>query len=71
MGGSFTVTMDAGWLIKNLVTGQEVWRKGVTSVHTVSMGEALFGPTRIKMATEGAVRENIRKGLEQISQLEL
>ncbi len=70
-GGSFTVTMTTGWQLKNLITDQLVWQQGVTTNHTVSMGEAFFGPTRLKLATEGAARENIRQGLHLISQLEL
>lgn len=70
MGGAFTVSLETGWRLQEKATGRTVWEKGVTSSHTVSMGEEFFGPTRVARATEGAARENIRRGVELLSQLQ-
>lgn len=71
MGGTFTVTMETGWQIENLASKQVVWRKGVKSTGTASMGDAFAAITRIQLATERAARENIRQGLTLIAQLQL
>lgn len=71
LGYTMTVSMDAGWRLQNRETGQIVWQKGIRSSSTLGVGDAFIGMTRVRLATEGAARENIRQGLEQISLLEL
>jgi hypothetical protein len=70
-GGAFTVKMETGWQLENVATRQVLWRKGILSSHTVTVGEAFVGATRVKLATEGAARDNVRQGVEWLSQLEL
>jgi hypothetical protein len=70
-GGSLTVRMEAGWTLKNAATGAVVWQESVHSSHTATMGDAFIGAERLRLATEGAARNNIRLGLGKISGLKL
>jgi len=69
-GGTFTVKMEAGWTLKRS-DGTVVWQEAIRSIHAVSVEEELVGVTRLRVATEGAARENIKKGLAKISRLNL
>ncbi len=68
-GGSFTVSMEAAWSLSDPITQKFVMRESVKSSRTVTMGEAFIGVTRLRLAVEGAVRENIRQGIMAISKL--
>jgi len=70
-GLHFTVKMEAGWTLKNAATGQVVWQKAITSQHTATPGDAFVGTERLRLANEGAARNNIRQGLAEISRLKL
>lgn len=71
LGASFTVTLEAAWTLTRLSDRSTVLRKSIRTVHTVGMGEAFVGVTRLRLAVEGAVRSNIQQGLEDISRLRL
>ena len=68
-GASFTVSMEAGWSIQRADTGAVVWQEAVRSSHTAKMGDAFVGAERLRLATEGAAKNNIKQGLEKISAL--
>jgi hypothetical protein len=68
-GLSFTVKMEAGWTLKRADTGATVWQESIRSEHTAGPGDAFAGVVRLRMATEGAARNNISQGLGRISQL--
>ncbi len=70
-GFSFTVKMEAGWTLKRTATGETVWQESIKSEHTATTGDAFVGATRLRLATEGAGRNNIRQGLAKISKLNL
>lgn len=70
-GASFTVRMEAAWSLSEQKTKQVVMRESITSSYTATMGQALVAVTRLRLAVEGAVRENIKQGLTKISQLQL
>jgi hypothetical protein len=70
-GASFTVTMEAAWSLVEKSTNKVVMRDSIRSSHTATMGQAFVGVTRLRLALEGAVRENIRLGLMAISKLQL
>jgi len=69
-GASFTVSMECGWTLKR-AGGSIVWQESIKSSHTATMGDAMVGTTRLRLATEGAARENIKQGLAKISRLSL
>jgi ABC-type uncharacterized transport system auxiliary subunit len=70
-GMSFTVKMEAGWTLKNAANGEVVWQKAIKSEHTATPSDAFVGTTRLRLANEGAARNNIKQGLTEISRLKL
>lgn len=70
-GASFTVTMEAGWALTKVSDKTVVMRKLVRSSHTAQMSDSMVGVTRLRLAVEGAVRNNITQGLQEIMQLPL
>lgn len=71
MGFSFTVGVEMGWTLTNAETGAVVWRESIKSEHTAGATEAFAGTTRLRMATEGAARNNVSMGLAKLSALSL
>jgi hypothetical protein len=69
MAGDVTIKMEAGWTLRRADTGAVVWQESIRSSHTATMGEALVGATRWRLAEEGTVRNNIKTGLDKISTL--
>ena len=70
---SFTVTMKSVW---SLVQGggdsrKVLMRESIQSSSTATIGDTLIGATRLRLATEGAVQENIRLGIKKLSKLSL
>jgi hypothetical protein len=70
-GASFTVNMEAGWALTKVADRTVAMRKVVKSSHTATMGDAVVGATRMRMAIEGASRNNIAQGLQAIAELNL
>lgn len=70
-GLDFTVKMEAGWTLKRVNDGQVVWQKIIKSEHTATTSDAFAGVTRLRLANEGAAKNNIKQGLAEISQLNL
>jgi hypothetical protein len=71
IGFSFTVEMEAGWSLVKTSDKSVAMRKSVVSTYTASAGAAFAGTTRLRLAVEGAARENIKNGLEAIAGLNL
>jgi hypothetical protein len=55
-----TVKMEAGWTLRRADAGTVVWQESIISEHT---------DADIRLATEGAARNNIAQGLRKISNL--
>ena len=70
-GASFTVNFEAGWTLTKLSDRSIVYRKAIISSHTATMGDAFVAVTRLRLAVEGAVKNNIAQGLKDISNLKL
>jgi hypothetical protein len=66
-----TVRMEAGWTLRRADTRAAVWQATVRSQYTAEPSDTLDGKARLRMATEGAVRENIALGLGRIAKLSL
>ena len=62
--------MEVGWTLVNAATGKQVMRKTINSSYTATVGDALVAITRLRLSTEGAVRKNIKEGIEEISGLD-
>ena len=70
-GLSFTVKMEAGWTLQRADTGAVVWQESIKSEHTATTSDAFAGVERLRLANEGAAKENIASGLSKISALNL
>lgn len=70
-GLNSTVSMEAAWSLVNTVSKDIVMRESIKSSYTATIGDALIGVTRLRLALEGSARENIRSGLIAISKLQL
>ncbi|MBI1313563.1 hypothetical protein GC176_19910 [bacterium] len=67
VGLGMTVRLSADWLLTRAADGQTVWQETVDSEYTAKFTEHVIGYERLRKANEGAVRENIRIGLERLS----
>jgi len=63
--------MEAAWSLSKASDHSVVWRQGIQSSHTATMSDSVIGVERLRLAVEGAARENIVKGLQAIGQLSL
>lgn len=70
-GFSFTVTMKTVWSLVHTDSLKVLMRESVRSSFTATVGDAFAAVTRLRVATEGAAQENIRRGIERLSQLNL
>lgn len=70
-GASFAITLETAWSLTNTKTREAALRKNITSTHTASFGDSVVAVTRFRLALEGAARNNIKQGLEEISRLSL
>ncbi|RBA23975.1 hypothetical protein [Herminiimonas fonticola] len=70
-GFSFTVKMEAGWSLQRADTGAVVWQESIKSEHTATTSDAFAGVERLRLANEGAAKNNISQGLSKISALKL
>jgi hypothetical protein len=70
-GFDMTVELETGWSLVRVSDKAVVLRKSVKSSHTATMSDAFAGVTRLRMAVEGAARDNIAQGLAAISELSL
>tara|TARA_B100001540_G_C15761936_1_gene622112 strand:+ start:122 stop:637 length:516 start_codon:yes stop_codon:yes gene_type:complete len=64
-GGAFTVTMRSLWILKS--TNCDAIRKQISSEYTATMSDQIIGAARLNLAVEGAVRNNIKDGMNFIS----
>lgn len=70
-GFSMTVNMEVSYTLTDTQTKKPVWSKNVSSSYTAKSGDAFAGAARLRLANEGAARENIREMLERVSALNL
>jgi hypothetical protein len=70
-GGSASVTIETGWTLTNRLTGKIVWQKALRSTYTASSDSDVTFVGRLKKATEGAAKDNIKQGVTEITRLNL
>jgi hypothetical protein len=68
-GLSLLVKMEVGWTLKRTDTNAIVWQEAIKSEYTANPNDAIAGSRRLRIATEGAARNNIARGLAKISKL--
>jgi hypothetical protein len=71
MGLNMTVTFETNWTLSRKSDGSVVWQKAIPSTYTAKMGDAFAGPTRLRLANEGAARANIEQAIKELSALSL
>ena len=64
-------TMTATWEIRSRQSNIAVWKDLITTDFTATMHDSALGGKRFRMAREGAARENIKTGIQEISTLKL
>jgi hypothetical protein len=71
IGFSFTVKMEVSYALKDTKSGNTVWTKDINSEYTATVGAAFAGVERLRLANEGAARENIRQAVTEMAGLTL
>ncbi|MEA3232968.1 MAG: hypothetical protein U9Q05_14525 [Thermodesulfobacteriota bacterium] len=70
VGFDMTVSMVTHWELTNLKTNKEIWEDFISSSYTATVGDAFAGIKRLRLANEGAARENIKEGISTLSSLD-
>jgi hypothetical protein len=70
-GFSMTVKMEVSYTLVDTQTNKSVWSQNVSSTYTAGAGDAFAGVTRLRLANEGAARDNISQVLQAISALKI
>ena len=70
-GENASVTIETGWTLTNQLTGEIVWQKALRSTYTASADSDITFTGRLKKATEGAAKDNIKQGVTEITRLNL
>ena len=71
MGFSMTVKMEVSYTLKDVQSGTAVWTKNIQSEYTAKASAAFAGVERLRLANEGAARENIRQAVMELEALTL
>jgi len=71
VGLDITINIESEWVLINASTHKPVWTNTISTSYTATLGDALVAAERLQKANEGAVRENIKEGLRQLSLLSL
>ena len=66
-----TVDVRAQWTLTDLATGEVVVDEEIPSANTVPARTAFSATERVRLATEGAIRTNIERGLRRIGTVKL
>ncbi len=71
VGINMTVTATVNYKLVDSDTGQVVFEEAIETPFTATMSDAFVGVERLKIANEGAVRENIKKLISKLYALEI
>ena len=71
MGFSMTVKMEVSYTLVDTSSGKTLWTKNIASEYTAKASAAFAGITRLRLANEGAAKDNIQKVISEISTLSL
>ena len=71
VGFSLTVKSKVHWRLVDAKTSREIWQETIDRDFTAGVGDAFVAVRRLQLANEGAIRENIKAGLQEIGQLSL
>ncbi len=68
-GFDMTVSAVVEYKLANISTSEVVFNETLKSRYTATMDDTFYGPERLKIANEGAVKQNIKMLLERLSVL--
>jgi len=69
LGFSMTVKMEVSYTLTDTKAVAAVWTKNIASEYTAKVSDAFAGVERLRLANEGAAKENIRLALDEIAAL--
>lgn len=70
-GLTFTVNMEATWVLVKQSDKSVAMKKSIQSSSTATFGDSAVAITRLRLAVEGAAKQNIEQGLQAIAALSL
>jgi len=70
-GFDLTVTAVTEWRLTQVASGKLVSEEYISTPFTATVGDAFAAIARIRVANEGAARENIKEGIRRLSELQL
>ena len=71
IGVSMTVTVEATWTLTRASNGFVIWQKLISTSYTTDAKDAFTGIERVRLALDGAARDNIHDGITQLSAIDL
>jgi len=71
IGADFKVTLTTEWKLTKCSIAQPVWHKTVVSEYTAKFSNAVMAIKRLRLANEGAARENIKQGLSLLAKAKI
>ncbi len=70
-GKEMIAGVEIAWSLKDTASDSVVWRESIRTEKMVTSNEEAMGIKRLKAATELAAKENIKLGVNKISQLRM
>jgi len=71
IGADMTATLEARWKLVRHSNGYVMWDETIKSSHTAGAREAFTGIERMRLAIDGAAKDNIRQGITRLGTLAL
>jgi hypothetical protein len=68
IGFNMTVSASVDYKVKDETTGTVIFGEKIDSTHTATVGDAVAGIKRLRLANEGAIRNNIELFLKKLSE---
>jgi len=71
LGASMTVSMEVSYNLIDLKENKSIWQQSISSHYTAAWDAAFAGVTRLRLANEGAARDNIDRAITEMGKLQL
>lgn len=71
LGLDMTVTSNVTYKLIERATGKSVWEKSIATPYTAKMSDAFVGTERLRLANEGAIRQNISQLIGELQQIKV
>jgi hypothetical protein len=70
-GFDMVVYLVTNWKLSDPKSNNVIWSDIVSTTYKAKLTDNLIGGLRMKLATEGAIRTNIKTGIFELSRLDL